>query len=124
MDNVTPIIDPSKDLLQVLESNVFSPIVDYFKQLNEFLSGLTLEQHACFVNGLGFFLVFLTLNSLVSAYLGNKLIQYFKLDLRFPRLAKIIEYRIKFQNYYLIFNIILLYFTTIFFIIVNIYFFF
>ena len=124
MDNVTPIIDPSKDLLQVLESNVFSPIVDYFKQLNEFLSGLTLEQHACFVNGLGFFLVFLTLNSLVSAYFGNKIIQYFKLDLRFPRLAKIIEYRIKFQNYYLIFNIILLYFTTIFFIIVNIYFFF
>ena len=124
MDNVTPIIDPSKDLAQVLESNVFSPIVDYFQQLNEFLSGLTLEQHACFVNGLGFFLVFLTLNSLVSAYLGNKLIQYFKLDLRFPRLAKIIEYRIKFQNYYLIFNITLLYFTTIFFIIVNIYFFF
>lgn len=120
----TQLVESSKDLDKVLESNVFSPIVDYFNYIQEMLSGLTLEQHACFVNGLGFFLVFLTLNSLVSAYFGNKIINYFKLEKRYPRLAKIIEYRIKFLNYYFILNIVFMYFFTIFFILVNIFFFF
>jgi len=113
----------SKDLDKALESNVFSPIVDTFNYTQELLKGLTLEQHACFVNGLAFFLVFLCLNSLVSAYFGNKLIHYFKLETRLPKLAKIIQYRIQFLNYYLITNIIILYFITIFFILVNLYFF-
>ena len=122
---LSPIVDSSKEIAsQVSESNVLSPIVDLFNNTQEMLSGLTLEQHACFVNGLGFFLVFITLNSLVSAYFGNKIIQYFQLDKKYPRLAKVIEYRIKFMNYYLISNTIFLYALTLFFIMVNLFFFF
>lgn len=109
---------------EILESNVLSPIVDNLNQLKEFLSTLTVEQHACFVNGLGFLLVFLTLNSLVSAYFGNHIISYFSLETRLPRLAKYIEYRVKFMNFFFIFNIVFLYFLTIFYIIVNLFFFF
>nr|YP_009690435.1 hypothetical protein Schpa_000046 [Schizopora paradoxa]QEG57215.1 hypothetical protein Schpa_000046 [Schizopora paradoxa] len=122
---LSPIVDSSKEIgYQVSESHVLSPIVDIFNYTQEILSGLTLEQHACFVNGLGFFLVFITLNSLVSAYFGNKIIQYFQLDKKYPRLAKIIEYRIKFMNFYLISNTIFLYALSLFFIMVNLFFFF
>lgn len=120
-----PIVDSPKEIgSQVSESNVLSPIVDLYNYTQEMLSGLTLEQHACFVNGLGFFLVFITLNSLVSAYFGNKIIQYLQLDKKFPRLAKYIEYRIKFMNFYLISNTIFLYALSLFFIMVNLFFFF
>ena len=85
---------------------MLSPIADIYNIVQELLSGLTLEQHACFVNGLGFFMVLSNLNSLVSAYFGNEIVNYFKLDIKYPRLAKIIVYRSKFLNYYFILNIL------------------
>ena len=88
------------------------------------LSGLTLEQHACFVNGLGFFMVLSNLNSLVSAYFGNKIIQYFELDKKYPRLAKYIEYKKKVDKFYLIYNIIFIYVIIGLLVSVNIYMFF
>lgn len=109
---------------KITESNVLSPIADIYNIVQELLSGLTLEQHACFVNGLGFFMVLSNLNSLVSAYFGNKIIQYFELDKKYPRLAKYIEYRVKFMTFYLIFNTIFLYVLTLIFILINLYFFF
>lgn len=124
IDTSNQLAESAKDLDKPLESNVLSFLVDYVDNLNQFLSTLTLEQHACFVNGIGFFLVFITLNSLVSSYFGNKIVNYFKLEIKFPRLAKIIEYRSKFLNYYFIVNIVFMYILVIFFMAVNIFFFF
>ena len=119
---------PSNPNNNILESNVLSSpwglVSEIFNNFNNFLITLNAEQHACLVNGLGFFLIFITLNTLVSIYFGDKLITYLKLDTRFPSIAKIIEYRRKFRNFYFIFNVIFMYFCIIFFIAADIFFFF
>lgn len=49
--------------------------------------------------------ILLSLISILSVFYSNFFIEYFKLEQRFPRLAKIIALRRKFQQYYLLFNI-------------------
>jgi hypothetical protein len=46
------------------------------------------------------------LGSLVSVFYGDTLIIKFKLEERFPRLAKFIQLRRKFQQYYFLYNVI------------------
>ena len=60
------------------------------------------------MNFAGSVLVFLCLYTIITAFYGNKLIEYFQLEKKYPKLAKVIYYRIKFQNYTIIYNFILL----------------
>ena len=60
------------------------------------------------MNFAGSVLVFLCLYTIITAFYGNKLIEYFQLEKKYPKLAKVIYYRIKFQNYTILFNFILL----------------
>ena len=55
-------------------------------------------------------LLFLSLSVLTSVY-GIKLIDYLKLETKFPRLAKFIRLRNKLQIYSIVFEIILMYFV-------------
>lgn len=52
--------------------------------------------------------VLLCLFSIVSVHYGDLLIKYFKLEDKFPRLAKYIRLRRLFQEYYFIFNVLLI----------------
>ena len=60
------------------------------------------------VNLSGSIAVFCCLYTIITAFYGNKLIEYFQLEKKYPKLAKVIYYRIKFQNYTILFNFILL----------------
>ena len=60
------------------------------------------------MNFTGSLLILFLLISILSAFYGNKLIGYFDLETKYPKLAKVIYYRIKFQNYTILFNFILL----------------
>ena len=67
-----------------------------------------LTQSVAIVNVLGGLVILLCLFTIVSAFYGNKLIEYFDLENKYPSLAKYIRLRIKFQNYTIIFNFVLL----------------
>ena len=42
--------------------------------------------------------------NILSLYLGDKLIVYLNLEEKYPKIAKFIQLRRKFQNYYLLLN--------------------
>lgn len=87
------------------DSNKFfnSNGLDDFKN---YLSSLPIEK----VGALGHILIsiaiLLSLLSIISVFYGEFLIKYFNLEEKFPRIAKFIQLRRKFQQYYFTFNII------------------
>lgn len=60
------------------------------------------------VNISGCVIIFLCLTTILSAFYGNKIIQSFDLENKYPSLAIFIKLRIKFQNYTIVYNFILL----------------
>ena len=106
------------------ESSIFGTIQDLIEQLNQNLSGLTLEQHACFVNTIALLIIFFSLNAITAVFYGDKLIKYLKLEEKLPRLTKWIEYRRTFQNYFFIYNITVIYLVIFLFTFINIFMFF
>lgn len=106
------------------ESNLLGTIQDMIDQVNQMLSGLTLEQHACFVNTMALLSILTAMNAIVAIFYGDKLIKYFDLENRYPKLKKWIEYRRTFQNYFFIYNLIFIYVVIFLTVSVNIFMFF
>jgi hypothetical protein len=77
-------------------------------QFNNWLNSLSLQENLAFVNMSGIIFIMITLFSIIMIFYGNKLLNYFQLEDRFPRIAKLIILRRKFQEYYLITNILLI----------------
>lgn len=103
------------------ESNVLGPLNELFTNYKEFLSHLTSEELACLFNSIGFIIIFFCTISLTSVYFGDKLLTRLNLEVRFPKISKYIKLRRQFQNYYLIWNLILIYFITLSWVSVNIF---
>lgn len=103
------------------ESSVLGPFYEFKDFFSKELSQLTAEELGLLSNALGFILLFSFFTTVVFIIIGESLIKYFKLDLRFPKLARIIKIRSTFNAYYLIFNIIIIYSIIIFFICINLY---
>lgn len=73
---------------------------DYFKNFNDYFSTLTFEQSFAIVHILGSVVIFISLTSLISVVYGNMLIDYFKMEKKYPKIARFINLRRKFQLYY------------------------
>lgn len=69
---------------------------------------MTLQENLAFVNMSGIIFIMITLFSIIMIFYGAKLLDYFQLEKRFPRIAKMIILRRKFQAYYLLTNILLI----------------
>ena len=77
-------------------------ISDNIDNINNFFINLSHEQNFALFNFLGIFVIFITLINILFIFYGNKLLDYFNLENRFPRLAVYINLRRKFQQYYLL----------------------
>ena len=96
-------------------------ILSKYNLFLNYLTTLSLEQSFALVHVLFLIAILIALFNLASVFYGESLIQVFKIEIRFPKLAKIINIRRKFQQYYfgwnlfIIFSIIisLLYFNFI-----------
>jgi len=88
------IIDGIKDLKEsnILDFNIFTSI-DWFEGLN----GIK-KIAVCLI--LGKSIVFSALLSIIFIFYGNILIEKYDLENRYPKLAKLIKLRRKFQNFY------------------------
>jgi hypothetical protein len=82
--------------------------VDSFNSLLEsyksFLSTLNIEQLNAIVNFWGLIFLVACLLSIVAIFYGDYFIKYFNLEVKYPRLAKFIQLRRKFQLFYLNLN--------------------
>jgi hypothetical protein len=60
------------------------------------------------INLFGIFLIIISLLSIIFIFYGNILLDYLNLEQRYPKIAKIIILRRKFQGYYLWWNIFII----------------
>ena len=82
---------------------------------------LSVLQNLAMVHIIGALVILLSLYSLISIFFGNKIIDYFKLESRFPKLVKFIKLRQKFQVYYLAIDFAIITFILISEILLNLY---
>jgi hypothetical protein len=106
------------------KNSIFDPFIQIINQYREFLSNLTVEQLSCLSNLIGFSIILIVLNSIFLIYFGDKIINYFNLETRIPKLSKFIQVRRKFLNNYVKFHILYIYIISIIFICINSYVFF
>jgi hypothetical protein len=92
----------------------------YLDSLQQFFDGLNYEQNLAMSNILGSMFIIFTLFSIISIFYGDKLITYFDLENKYPKMAKFIQIRRKFQQYYLLINIALIIIVLLLIIYVNI----
>jgi len=99
------------------ELNVFSGVQEYLLYYQESLNHITEYQKFAMIHILASVFILLCLSSLITVFIGNSLIEYFKLG---PKLAKYIQLRQKFQTYYFIINSLLIISMLVVIIIINI----
>jgi hypothetical protein len=92
----------------------------YLDSLQSFFDGFNYEQNLALSNILGSMFIIFSLISIISIFYGDKLIIFFDLENRFPKIAKFIQIRRKFQQYYLLMNIGLIIIVLLLIIYVNI----
>ena len=89
-------------------SNKFiDPVSEFIKNFQDFLATLDLIHTLNMVHILASMCLFFTLLSMVTIYYGDYLIQYFRLETKYPKLAKWIKIRRQLQHYSLMWNMFL-----------------
>ena len=94
------------DLTSISENSIFDDLLNIYENYDAF---------GKFCIGILFFnyLIASSLISIVFIFFGEFLIKRFDLENKYPKLAKIIALRRKFQRYYLILNVIYIAFAVI-----------
>jgi len=77
----------------------------YLDSLQSFFDGLNFVQNLAIVHISGSMVIFFSLINIISVFYGDKLIRFFDLENKFPKISKFIQIRRKFQQYYLLMNI-------------------
>ena len=114
-------IDTNVDLSNIQENNILGPLYDFIDSYQKMLSTLSTEQLGCLSNGIGFILVFSAFTSIVTILFGEYIINKLQLETKYPKLARFIQIRQKINKYFIIYNIIFIYFVLIAFICLNIF---
>jgi hypothetical protein len=102
-DKLEKFIDIVKTITIDSSSN-FINIKDFqpFDSLQQLFSVLNFEEMVAFTHLSGAIGILLCLISLVTVFYSEKLIIYYKIEEKYPKIGKFIQLRRKFQNYYFI----------------------
>lgn len=73
---------------------------DFFTHLSNFISNLPVEQLFAFVHLCFYIALILLVLNLAFVFYGDSIIRLLNIEIKFPRLAKLINLRRKFQQYY------------------------
>lgn len=117
-------IDTNLDLSNIQESNVLGPLYDFIDAYQKGLSTLSAEQLGCLSNTIGFILVLSAFTSIVTILFGEYLVQKLQLETRLPKLARYLKMRQKINKYFILYNVIFIYFILIAYICLNVFMFF
>ena len=90
------------------DGSIIDKINEYYSIFKDYLSTLSIEQ----VGALGHIIllswILYTILNIIAIYYGDILIRYFKLEEKYPKIAKLIQIRRKFLEYYIKLNILLI----------------
>ena len=111
LKEVMVLIDKFTDYIDDFEkTNKFLPD---FSEFYKYLDNISILQESSLFHILLFIVLLLTVFNILSVLFGNEIIKYFNLEERFPRLGLFFRLRIKFQRYYLMWNVLILFFVCI-----------
>jgi hypothetical protein len=102
-------------------TNISSYISEFLDNFRQFVDLLDVNQLVALVNIIGFTSILATLFSLTTLLLGDFLIDKLKLEIKFPKLARVIRWKQTLNKGSMIFYLTSLYITIVVFISLNIY---
>ena len=111
--------DISKNVIDfVVNNNTFGnhfingdSISSFFENLSNFISHLTFEQLLAVAHISSSIFIFILLFNIISVIYSDFLLNYLKIEEKYPKLGRIIKIRRMYQQYYLILNILLIIIT-------------
>jgi len=127
-ENLDKAIESSEKLLEIFNrksgnkvvgDEFLSEIMNILNDFNNYMYSLPIEQHVAMTTILGCFIICLSLMSILSVLFGNFIVDYFKIDERYPRLKKYFDLRLKLQRFYLILDFSIIIFVLIGIVIMN-----
>lgn len=71
----------------VLEKFNKSSFEDFFSNYSDYIAGLNIAQNICFINIILGLMRINTLTSIATAIAGDKLIEHFQLEIKYPKLS-------------------------------------
>jgi len=105
----------------IVKSDFSGFFTNFFDNFREFISVLSSEQMVIIINLLGYIVLTQILITITSVLIGDNLINLFKLDTKYPKLAKYIRFKQTIKRYKLNFYILNLYLVIILLVTVNIF---
>ena len=89
------------------KNNNFIPnsFTNLINDLNNIINSMTLEQNLAFINISASFFILFSMFSILFIFYGDYLITKLNLETKYPRLAKLIQLRRKFQHFYILLDI-------------------
>jgi len=106
------------DIVKSDLSELFNNLIDNYR---EFLTTLSSEQMVIVFNISGYIMLLFTLTSITTLLIGDQLINFFKLETKYPKLAKYIKLKQTLNKHYLRFYIVLFYILLLLLISINIF---
>jgi hypothetical protein len=103
------------------ESNILGDMQYVLESYRNYLKTLELEQLIAFTNLAGYIFIFFCLITIICIIYSDFLINYFKLETKYPKIANFIKLKRQFYKYNLIFNFSMIFLVIIVLIIFNIY---
>lgn len=103
------------DVINKIDDTLRSSIIDFefFKSIISNINNLNFFQTLAFTHLCAIIFIFLSLNSLIALYFGEYLINKINIENKYPRIYKYIQIRRKFQVYFLIKDLTIIYITLI-----------
>src|SRR5258708_1970765 len=106
-------------------TNLFSDsFTTLINDLNNIIHSLTIEQNLALISISASIFILVTMFSIISVFYGDYLINILNLERKYTKLAKIIQIRRKFRQYYLLLNILGIIIMTLIIITINIHYYF
>lgn len=109
------------NLPEMKKSNLFGYLSEMKESIESFLATLSTEQLGCISNLMGLVKIFGGMLSITTILFSQYFIDSFKLEERFPKLAKFLKLRQTIDKYYLIFNFVLIYLILILYVALNVF---
>jgi hypothetical protein len=104
IQSLSTIEDPN-----IVKSDLSELFNNFIDNINNFLSTLTSDQLVMVFNIMGYIMLLSTLNSITIILLGDQIINWLKLEIKYPKLAKFIKFKQILNKHSLRFNIVLFY---------------
>jgi 5'-3' exonuclease len=99
----------ANELSKILDDINKSNCGKYISDISDFLSSLTFEQNVAIVNVTGCIVIIFSLISLFGVFYGNILMDKLHLEKSYPKIARFIQWRRKFQFYYSLIDFFLIF---------------